>query len=330
MAPRLPQPLALLLLALLFHAPSSGSSLAAADSAAPGQGPLPAVDRPAAAAGPFAREVSGVRNVTVYRLTPSNYTGLINLNSGDASGDLGFGLWELLWPMDCKNKAQEVGCSRGTGRFIDAPGENLTYVKLTVEMNTLTTSYLPCNPDPITSEFKCEPDMPGGPGGNGTQCQCDGGRSSADCGCDTMRQRAVGRDKHGQHQSCLTIRSKEECGRDDTQCQCSWNTASGQCRPLRCEDHTSLSSCKAATCAQGRGQHPRVLCAWAINKKNQGHCRTLECEEVTDQVACENAQDSRNNQCSWSKNGFCTGKRQPDPCSATPSPCCDGLTNATE
>ena len=102
---------------------------------------------------PFPLQVSGVRNVTVYRLTPANYTGLSNLNSGDLAGDLGFGLCEehprphrscrqrarpsadralsppcrtgeLLIPMQCReDKTSEVGCQTGTGRFIDAPGE---------------------------------------------------------------------------------------------------------------------------------------------------------------------------------------------------------------
>ena len=76
----------------------------------------------AAPAGPFPAAVSGVRNVTVYRLTPSNYTGLSDLDSGDLAGDLGFGLWELLMPMSCReDPTSEIGCQRGTGRFIDAP-----------------------------------------------------------------------------------------------------------------------------------------------------------------------------------------------------------------
>eukprot|EP01043_Picozoa_sp_COSAG02_P090363 COSAG02_NODE_27219_length_614_cov_1.749515_1_plen_129_part_10 len=107
--------------------------------------------------GPFPSMVSGVHNVTVYRLTPSNYTGLANLDSGDLAGDLGFGLWELLMPMMCReDPTAEVGCLRGTGRFIDAPGESLTYVRLSVEMNTLFTAYRPCNPDPLTGVFKCD------------------------------------------------------------------------------------------------------------------------------------------------------------------------------
>jgi hypothetical protein len=39
------------------------------------------------------------RNVTAYRITPRNYTGLDNMNSGDAAGDVFFKLFELALPV---------------------------------------------------------------------------------------------------------------------------------------------------------------------------------------------------------------------------------------
>jgi hypothetical protein len=308
-------------------------------------------------AGPFPTAVSGVRNVTVYRLTPFNYTGLSNLDSGDLAGDLGFGLWELLMPMACREDAsEEVGCQRGTGRFIDAPGENITYVKLTVEMNTLFTSYTPCNPDPASGIFKCLPTMPGGPGGSGTVCHCDDDRAAAeaagDCGCENMKSRAVGRDLHGQGGQCLKIRSEEECGSDDTQCVCQW-TSSGQCRPIVCEVHGSQDACEAAVCTQGGGRqggNTQVICAWvpepspfaggdattavAATAAAAGHCRRLECSEVKNQTTCEIAQSGYpGGGCNWwgdPEHGRCRDGQQPDHCAATPSPCCEGIQNATE
>jgi len=38
--------------------------------------------------------VSVVRNTTVYRITPRNYSGITNLDTGDAAGDAFFGLYE--------------------------------------------------------------------------------------------------------------------------------------------------------------------------------------------------------------------------------------------
>eukprot|EP01052_Picozoa_sp_SAG31_P007261 SAG31_NODE_344_length_17385_cov_58.217575_10_plen_331_part_00 len=240
-------------------------------------------------------------------------------------------------PMMCReDPTAEVGCPRGTGRFIDAAGENLTYIRLSVEMNTLFTAYRPCNPDPLTGAFRCDPNMPGGPGGNGTQCHCfHGGPGSEDCGCDNMRSRAVGRDVHTQHAPCLHIQSEAECGEGDTQCTCTWNSTLGQCRPIVCEEHSSALACEAAVCVHGQGSE-QVLCAWIRDHNSSpasdGHCRRLECNEVKAQKRCEIAQNGYpGGGCSWdSHNRRCTDQQQPDPCAATPSPCCDGITNATE
>jgi hypothetical protein len=40
-------------------------------------------------------------NLTVYRITPRNYTGLTNFDSGDAAGDAYFGLYEFALPVIC-------------------------------------------------------------------------------------------------------------------------------------------------------------------------------------------------------------------------------------
>ena len=44
---------------------------------------------------------AGTKNVTVYRLTPINYTGVTNMDTGDAAGDVMFGLNQLLLPQLC-------------------------------------------------------------------------------------------------------------------------------------------------------------------------------------------------------------------------------------
>ena len=45
---------------------------------------------------PFAPSLA---NMTVYRITPQNYSGVSNMNTGDAAGDAFFGLYELSIPV---------------------------------------------------------------------------------------------------------------------------------------------------------------------------------------------------------------------------------------
>ena len=42
-------------------------------------------------------------NLTVYRITPRNYTGVSNLDTGDAAGDAFFGLYEKSAPVVCRD-----------------------------------------------------------------------------------------------------------------------------------------------------------------------------------------------------------------------------------
>ena len=70
---------------------------------------------------PPATRPTGTANITVYRVSPSNYTGLTNMNSGDAGGDIAFGLWSLMFPMMCRSGGDDdnIGCPSGTGRYIE-------------------------------------------------------------------------------------------------------------------------------------------------------------------------------------------------------------------
>ena len=49
-------------------------------------------------------------NLTVYRTTPINYTGLTDMDSGDARGDVYFGLAQLLLPPLCEADPDFLWC----------------------------------------------------------------------------------------------------------------------------------------------------------------------------------------------------------------------------
>ena len=47
---------------------------------------------------------------TLFRVTPRNYTGLTNMNSGDPAGVVFFGLFELALPIICAANPKQVNC----------------------------------------------------------------------------------------------------------------------------------------------------------------------------------------------------------------------------
>lgn len=50
-------------------------------------------------------------NTTVYRTTPINYTGVLNMDTGDARGDVMFGLSQLLLPVVTSRNVAPRRCS---------------------------------------------------------------------------------------------------------------------------------------------------------------------------------------------------------------------------
>lgn len=64
--------------------------------------------------GPPGVALGVVQNLTVVRYTPSDVPGLTNKNSGDAAGDLYFGLEELVTPMHCRHDPTYFKCQNGT------------------------------------------------------------------------------------------------------------------------------------------------------------------------------------------------------------------------
>jgi hypothetical protein len=78
------------------------------------------------------------QNLTVYRLTPANVTGLVNHDTGDAAGDAGFyGSFLVLRMLDCKPPWNGFGC------FL---ANNPVITKFVMEVDGQYGPYLKCNP----------------------------------------------------------------------------------------------------------------------------------------------------------------------------------------
>jgi len=82
-------------------------------------------------------EDGGVKNLTLYRMTPKNATGIRNKDTGDAHGDVTFFLSKKNLTQLCAQHPTQFGC------FLD--GDNL-YGEFVVEISTEYGPYFECNP----------------------------------------------------------------------------------------------------------------------------------------------------------------------------------------
>lgn len=116
-------------------------------------------------------------NVTVYRTTPSNYTGLTNMDSGDARGDVYFGLAQLLLPQLCVADPGFLWCQNR--KFLSGGKAHMVYTEFVVQTRSgAFGDYAACNPDQKTGVFGCE-GQGGGQSGPSPpppppQCNADG------------------------------------------------------------------------------------------------------------------------------------------------------------
>jgi len=136
---------------------------------------------------------------TVYRITPRNYTGLVNLDSGDAAGDAFFGLYELQAPIECTGSVnRQSGLLCKNEPILQIPGFNV-YEQFHIELDQRTGDYAECNPssDPPHA-FGCthfnhgqscwynDPDHPEWETEFADVC------SKKECTCDAVEEQAVG------------------------------------------------------------------------------------------------------------------------------------------
>ena len=86
-------------------------------------------------------------NLTLYRITPRNYTGIADLDTGDAAGDVFFGLFEKSAPVVCHDWDPRLGSSAlcGNSPILQIPGFNV-YTATKVEADARMGLYAQCQP----------------------------------------------------------------------------------------------------------------------------------------------------------------------------------------
>lgn len=146
---------------------------------------------------------------TVYRTTPINYTGLTNMDSGDAHGDVYFGLAQLVLPPLCDIDPGFLWCQNR--KFLSDGAAHMVYTEFVVESRAAYGDYQPCNPDPTTGIFAC--DMGGG-GSAGPppppQCNANGNQAYVEDGLNGTVYRTLQADEG----ACCTA-----CSGDGAKCK---------------------------------------------------------------------------------------------------------------
>jgi hypothetical protein len=157
------------------------------------------------------------QNLTVYHLNPATAGAIpLNMDTGDARGDLYFYLGEFLLPIECSNATKEqrshFDCSNP-----ERVDPNLVVTKVEMEIDSRTTTYSACNLCNGTDPFTHKP--------------CEVGTYTCDCfsqhggNCDVTK---LGNESIAEHfaphvtapkcaaalkQYCGTVKDKEtECG----------------------------------------------------------------------------------------------------------------------
>ena len=86
------------------------------------------------------------QNLTVFRMTAANVTGLANKDTGDAAGDMVFNMGERARPLECRHAAAPSGsmCG-GTGTQSWLLQSSLVYLQFVIEVDGSWGPYQPCN-----------------------------------------------------------------------------------------------------------------------------------------------------------------------------------------
>ena len=93
-------------------------------------------------------------NLTLYRITPHNYTGIADLDTGDAAGDAFFGLYEKSAPVVCRGIIDPHSALCGNLPILQIPGFDV-YIATKVEADARMGDYAQCQPDLHTGVFQC-------------------------------------------------------------------------------------------------------------------------------------------------------------------------------
>lgn len=109
------------------------------------------------------------KNITVFHVNPASY-GLvpIDMNTGDAAGDLFFWIKSVQTPLECAKNASQAHMAGFDCRNAEVTSPDLSITKLVLEVDSRYTSYSMCNicvngRDPLNSRRTC----------SGTEYVCD-------------------------------------------------------------------------------------------------------------------------------------------------------------
>ena len=108
-------------------------------------------------------------NLTLYRLTPQNYTGITNMDTGNSHGDVMFGLAQLTLPQICPRSPDFTWCANE--QYLSGGNAKMVYTQFVVEADSRFGDYNACNPNNQTGVFECE----SWSNGNGIPPQCASG-----------------------------------------------------------------------------------------------------------------------------------------------------------
>jgi len=159
------------------------------------------------------------QNVTVYHLNPVVAGAIpLNMDTGDAAGDLFFYLGQFLLPLECENQSKQ-GRSHFDCDNPERKDPNLVVTKVEMEVDSRLTSYSACNLCNGTDPFS------GVPCKVGTySCDCPAAWQNRSASCDATR---VGRESvkehYAPHQTTTKCAAalKKSCGnvsRDSNTC----------------------------------------------------------------------------------------------------------------
>lgn len=192
------------------------------------------------------------KNITVYRITPRNYTGMTNFDTGDAQGDVFFGIYELGIPELCQSQSSARLPQCENVPILSIPNFNV-YGEFLLEYEDRFGEYNECNPDRTTGIFACktQENRHGG-------CWYDNPRFLADfsdvcdksqCECDYISTTAVGKEPlpFGSH-TPLPPKWPDTCKAEFVP-----YAVSIEDRPIKSLQDTTLADCCTACSESGSG-----------------------------------------------------------------------------
>eukprot|EP01065_Artemidia_motanka_P034293 TRINITY_DN4158_c0_g1_i1.p1 TRINITY_DN4158_c0_g1~~TRINITY_DN4158_c0_g1_i1.p1 ORF type:complete len:530 (+),score=122.62 TRINITY_DN4158_c0_g1_i1:55-1644(+) len=158
-------------------------------------------------------------NVTVFRLTPINYTGVTNMDTADAPGDVMFGLNQLLLPVLCRDSPSFLWCQNR--QYLSGGSAKMVYTQFTVNAEPRFGDYAACNPNRDTGIFGCQ-HWGADPAVVPSQCRADFAYEHNDCLNGTIYRTFAG----GQGDCC------DACREDAVKCRGWYLHANDTCNLL--------------------------------------------------------------------------------------------------